>query len=97
MSEGQTVAAVKIRTKVTVGLRGVSLVAHTVKNPPTMQETWVQFLGLSGLHGNPFQYFCLENTMDRWNLAGYSPWDRKQSDITERLTLSHSEGAPEKT
>ena len=62
-----------------------------------MQETWVQFLDLSGLHGNPLQYFCLENPMDRWSLAGYSPWGWKESDITERLTWSHSEGAPEKT
>ena len=28
-----------------VGMSGVSLVAQTVKNPPAMQETWVQFLG----------------------------------------------------
>ena len=26
-------------------MRGASLVAQTVKNPPTMQETWVQSLG----------------------------------------------------
>ena len=24
------------------------------------------------------------------SLAGYSPWDRKESDMTERLTLSHT-------
>ena len=28
-----------------VGMSGVSLVAQTVKNPPAMQKTWVQFLG----------------------------------------------------
>ena len=26
-------------------MRGASLVAQTVKNPPTMRETWVQSLG----------------------------------------------------
>ena len=26
-----------------------------------------------GGHGNPLQYFCLENPMDRGSLAGYSP------------------------
>ena len=25
-------------------------------------------------NGNPFQYSCLENSMDRGALAGYSPW-----------------------
>ena len=35
----------------------------------------------------PFQYFCLENSMDReaWR-ATYSPWDCKESNMTERLT-----------
>ena len=36
--------------------------------------------------GNPFQYSCLENPMDRgacW--ATYSPWGHKHSDTTERL------------
>ena len=27
------------------GMSGVSLVTQTVKNPPAMQEIWVQFLG----------------------------------------------------
>ena len=27
---------------------GASLVARMVKNPPTIQETWVQFLGQEG-------------------------------------------------
>ena len=34
-------------------------------------------------HGNPLQYSCLENPMDRWSLAGYSPWGRKELDTTE--------------
>ena len=29
--------------------------------------------------GNPFQYSCLENSMDR----GDNPWDRIESDTTE--------------
>ena len=45
----------------------VSLVAQMVKNLPAMQKTWVQGLGrsLGGEHGNPLQYSCLENSMDR--------------------------------
>ena len=39
-----------------------------VKNPPIMQETWVQSLGWKGY---PLQYSCLENSMDRgaWQAA----------------------------
>ena len=37
-------------------------------------------------NGNPFQYSCLENSMNGgvWR-ATYSPWGRKESDTTERL------------
>ena len=30
-----------------------------------------------GRNGNPFQYSCLENPMDRRNLVGFSPWGHK--------------------
>ena len=40
-----------------------------LKNPPAMQETQVQSLGredpLEKGYGNPLQYSCLENPMDR--------------------------------
>ena len=35
-------------------------------------------------HGNPLQYSCLENPHGQRSLAGYSPWGRKESDMTER-------------
>ena len=35
-------------------------------------------------NGNPLQYSCLENSMDRC----YSPWGHKESDTTEWLILS---------
>ena len=35
-------------------------------------------------NGNPLQYSCLENPMDRG--VGYSPWGHKESDMTERLS-----------
>ena len=51
------------------GKFGSSLVAQMVKNLPAMQETRVQSLGredpLERGHGNPLQYSCLENPMDR--------------------------------
>ena len=46
-----------------------SLVAQRVKHLPAMRETWVQSLGQEVSpgegNGNPFQYPCLENPMDR--------------------------------
>ena len=49
--------------------RWASLLAQTVKNLPAMQETQVQSLGqrrpTGEGHGNPLQYSCLENPMDR--------------------------------
>ena len=35
-----------------------------------------------GGHGNPLQYSCLQNHMDRGSLAGYGSWDHKESDMT---------------
>ena len=45
------------------------MVAQLVKNPPAMQETWVQSLGWEdplekGKAGHPLQYYVLENSMD---------------------------------
>ena len=38
-------------------------------------------------NGNPLQYSCLENPMDKRSLVGYSPWGREESDMTERLSM----------
>ena len=43
-----------------------------------------------GGHGNPFHYSCLENPHGQRNLVDYNPWGRKDTDMTERLTLSFS-------
>ena len=32
-------------------------------------------------HGNPLQYLCLEDPMDR--SLGYGPWGHKELDMTE--------------
>ena len=37
---------------------------------------------LGGGNGNPLQYSCLENSMDR-SLAGCNPWSHKKSDMTK--------------
>ena len=36
-------------------------------------------------NGNPLQYSCLENPMER-SLAGYSPYNLKESDKSKQLT-----------
>ena len=36
-----------------------------------------------GGHGNPLQYSCLENPMNRGAWRGYSPWGGKEWDTTE--------------
>ena len=45
-------------------------------------------LGISpgGGHGNPLRYSCLENPDEQRNLVGYSPWDHKEWDRTDRLS-----------
>ena len=58
--------------------------AQWVKNPHAVQET-IPGLGKSpgGGHGNPLQYFCLENPRGQSILAGYSPWGCKELNVTE--------------
>ena len=41
-------------------------------------------------HGNPLQYFCLENPHRQKTPAGYSPCGHKESDTTEWLN-THTE------
>ena len=42
-----------------------SQVALVVMNPPTRQGTGVGFMGQEEGNGNPLQYSCLKNSMDR--------------------------------
>ena len=68
-----------------------SLVAQSVKNLPANAEDSGSFpeLGRSPGegNGNSLQYSCLENPHGQRGLVGYSPWDCKTSDTTERLTV----------
>ena len=70
-----------------------SLMAQTVKNLPAMQETWVQSLGQED---PPEEVTATHSSILAWriphgqrSLVGYSPWDRKESDMTERLSTGH--------
>ena len=62
-----------------------------VKNLPAVRETWVASLGWEDPpgkgNGNPLQYFCLENPMDR-GAWWATPWSHKESNTTEHLKLS---------
>ena len=44
-------------------------------------------------HSNSQQYSCLENPHGQRNLAGYSPWDPKELDMTERLTIHSTQSS----
>ena len=58
--------------------------AQTVKNLPAMWKTVGSIPGLDRAPGervgNPLQYSCLENSMNRGDWGGYSPWGCKESD-----------------
>ena len=59
--------------------------------PPGLQENkFVLFRAAAPGegHGNPLQYSCLENPHGQRSLAGYSPWGRKESDMTEWLSTA---------
>ena len=66
-----------------------SLVCQTVKNPPAIQETWVQSLGWE----DPLEEgMATHSSILAWripgqrSLVGYSPWGHKESDMTKQLS-----------
>ena len=63
-----------------------------VKNSPASGGNKGSIPGLGrspgGEHGNPLQYSCLENPHGQRSLVGYSPWGRKESDMTEKLSIA---------
>ena len=68
------------------------LVTQMVRNLSAMLETWVWSLGREDPgegNGNPLQYSCLENSMDR-GAWWAPPWDHNELDMTEWLTFIQS-------
>ena len=59
------------------------LVAQLVKNLPAMQETWVRSLGWED---SLEKGKSTHSSILAWEIP-YSPWGRKESDTTERLSL----------
>ena len=68
------------------------LVAQLLKNPPALQGDPGSIPGSGRFpgegHGNLLQYSCLEHCYGQRSPAGYSPWDRKESDTTEQLSTA---------
>ena len=70
-----------------------SLVAQMAKNLPAMWETWVQCLSrIDPLRREwlPTPVFLPGEFHGQRSLVGYGPWGHKESDMAEKLTLSHS-------
>ena len=75
--------------------KGPSLVARMVKNPPAMQETvfnpWVGKIPWRR-EWQPTPVFWPGEFHELRSLVRYSPWGCKESDTTERSTLSRFKG-----
>ena len=67
--------------------------AQMVKNPPAMQETWVQSLGQED---SLEKGMATHSSILAWrihgqrSLEGYSLWGLKEPDMTEQLTHTHT-------
>ena len=73
-----------------------SLVAQKVKNQPAIRETWVRFLSWdTGLEKETMEKgMATYSSILVWRIPWseepgtlYSPWGRKESDMTEQLSL----------
>ena len=72
-----------------------------VKNLLASAGDWVRFLGREYSpgegNGNPLQYSCLGNPMDRVTVAGYSSWGRKRVGrdlVTKQLSFANRKMLP---
>ena len=69
-----------------LGARWASLVAQLVKNPPTMQETWVRSPGREA----PLEKgMATHSSILDWRIPWVSPLGCKKSETTEHLSLFH--------
>ena len=66
--------------------------AQLVKNPAAMWETWVRSLGWEDpLEKGKATHACIHACiLPTACIHGLYPWGRKESDMTERLSLSLS-------
>ena len=72
--------------------KGASLVAQTVKNLPVIPDIRVQSLGQEDPWRKewlPTPGFLPREFCGQRSLAGYSPWGRRESDMTEQLVHTY--------
>ena len=68
---------------------GFSLVAQMVKKMPAIWETWVPSLGQEDAWRREWQHAPVSlpgESHEERHLVGYSPWNHKESNMTDRLT-----------
>ena len=68
------------------------MVKHLPANTEVMRDACsISESGISpgGGNANPFQYFCLENSMER-GVWYANLWGQKQSDMTEQLSTTNA-------
>ena len=85
---GGRVSLIDLYAKTVIRQHEASPVAQLVKNPPAMRETWVCSLGWD----DPLEKgTATHSSILAWRMPWtiYSPWGRKESDTTERLSLTH--------
>ena len=71
-------------------IRGCSCLAQLVKNLPAVLEIWVKFLGQEDtLEKEMATHSSILTWRIPWqrSLVGYSPWGRKELDMTEQLQI----------
>ena len=73
-----------------IGLPGGTVVKNLPANEGDSRDVgliprWGRSPG--GGNGNPLQYSCQDNPMDRGAWQGYSPWGHKESDKTEHACI----------
>ena len=78
----------RLPTPVFLGVPGVSDGKESTCNEGDLGLILRSGRSPGGAHGNPLQYSCLENPHGQGSLAGYSPWDRKELDMTEQLNTA---------
>ena len=76
----------RLSTQVFLSFPGVADSKESVCNVGDLGSVLVLGRYPGGGHGNPPQYSCLENPHGQRNLAGYSPWGCKESDLTQQLS-----------
>ena len=65
--------------------------AQLVKNPPAMQETWVQSLGWKDpwrKKWQPTPVFLPGKSYGQRSLAGYSSWGQGQTQLSDKTTTT---------